>query len=63
MSVIYLHLAYEQYKTLEDQMRAFKETSHRSEGGFYHKSIRLQIDDNTIMEFHGPLVGGYGHNV
>jgi hypothetical protein len=42
-------------------MRAFVETTHTSEGGFYHKSIRLNIDDDTIIEFHGPLVGGYGH--
>lgn len=61
MTVQYIHLSYEAYKTLEEQMRAFKETSHRSEGGFYHKSIRLKIDDNLIMEFHGPLVGGDAH--
>lgn len=63
MSVIYLHLSYEDYKRLEEQMRAFDETQHTSTGGFYHKSIRLNVDDQTIMEFHGPLVGGYGHNV
>ena len=62
MSVVYLHLPYEHYKALEEQMRAFKETTHKSTGGFYHKSIRLKIDDSTIMEFHGPLVGGYGHD-
>lgn len=61
MSVIYMHLSYEHYKDLEKQMRAFEETSHTSTGGFYHKSIRLRIDDDTIIEFHGPLVGGYGH--
>jgi len=62
MAVIYMHLKYEDYKFLEQQMRAFKETEHKSTGGFYHKSIRVDIDDNTIIEFHGPLVGGYGHN-
>lgn len=61
MSVIYMHLPYEQYKRLQQQMQEFKETSHTSTGGFYHKSIRLNIDDTTIIEFHGPLVGGYGH--
>ena len=61
MSVIYMHLTYEHYKELERQMREFKETSHTSTGGFYHKSIRLSIDRDTIIEFHGPLVGGYGH--
>jgi len=61
MSVIYMHLSYEHYKNLETQMKAFEETSHTSTGGFYHKSVRLQIDDDTIIEFHGPLVGGYGH--
>jgi len=61
MSVMYIHLAYEQYREVERQMKEFKETSHKSTGGFYHKSIRLKVDDNLIMEFHGPLVGGYGH--
>lgn len=61
MSVIYIHLSYEDYKQLEEQMRAFQETEHTSTEGFYHKSIRLRIDGTTVMEFHGPLVGGYGH--
>jgi hypothetical protein len=62
MSVIYIHLSYENYKRLEAQMRTFKETSHTSTpGGFYHKSIRLNVDDSTIIEFHGPLAGGEGH--
>lgn len=62
MSVIYMHLQYEEYKELERQMRAFAETSHKSTGGFYHKSIRLKLNESTILEFHGPLVGGYGHD-
>ena len=61
MSVIYTHLTYENYKKLEDQMRAFAETTHKSEGGFYHKSIRLVLAPDLIWEIHGPLVGGYGH--
>lgn len=61
MSIVYIHLDYEHYKDLERQMRKFKETSHKSTGGFYHKSIRLKIDNSAIFEFHGPLVGGYGH--
>ena len=62
MAVQYMHLTYEEYKELEAQMRQFAETSHKSEGGFYHKSIRLTICADLIIEFHGPLVGGYGHN-
>lgn len=61
MSVLYLHVDYEGYKAVEDQMRAFKETAHKSTGGFYHKSIRLKISPDLILEVHGPLVGGYGH--
>ena len=57
-----MHLTHEEYKSLEEQMKKFKETVHKSEGGFYHKSIRLRMTDDLIMEFHGPLVGGYGHN-
>ena len=62
MTVQYIHMTYEEYKQLEAQMKEFKETSHKSEGGFYHKSIRLRIGQDLVMEFHGPLVGGYGHN-
>ena len=62
MSVIYAHLNYEDYKNLEQQMRAFAETTHQSTGGFYHKSIRLRINPSLVIEFHGPLVGGYGHD-
>jgi len=61
MSVIYTHLTYEDFKGLEKQMKEFKETTHRTEGGFYHKSIRLKVGPDLIMEFHGPMVGGYGH--
>lgn len=62
-AIIYTHLSYEDYKALERQMCAFKdrETTHKTEGGFYHKSIRIKINEDLIMEFHGPLVGGYGH--
>ncbi len=62
MAVQYTHLSYEEYKALQQQMKEFKETTHKSTGGFYHKSIRLTVSDGFIMEFHGPLVGGYGHN-
>ncbi len=58
--IMYLHLDYETFKALEKQCKAFKETSHRTEGGFYHKSLRLNLN-GLIIEFHGPLVGGYGH--
>jgi len=63
MTVQYIHLGHEDFKNLEKQMKAFRETTHKTEGGFYHKSIRLSIDEHLIMEFHGPLVGGYGHSV
>ncbi len=56
MAVQYIHITYEEYKVLEQQMREFSETVHKSTGGFYHKAIRLKICDGLIMEFHGPLV-------
>lgn len=62
MAVVYMHLTYEEYKDLERQMREFRETTHKSEGGFYHKSLRVKAGEDLIIEFHGPLVGGYGHN-
>jgi len=61
MPVIYCHLTYEQFKGLEAQCKEFHETTHKTEGGFYHKSFRMLVDDSLIIEFHGPLVGGYGH--
>jgi hypothetical protein len=61
MSVLYLHVSYEDYKSLEEQMRAFRETAHTSTGGFYHKSIRLKVNHDLIIEVHAPMVGGYGH--
>lgn len=62
MAVIYMHLKYEDYKMLEDQMKAFRETTHTTTGGFHHKSIRIHVDNVLTIEFHGPLVGGYGHD-
>ncbi len=60
MTVQYIHLAYEDYKNLEEQMKKFAETTHTTtgQGNFYHKAIRLQITPNLTMEFHGPLVRG-----
>jgi hypothetical protein len=57
---MYLHCAYEDFKALEEQMKAFKETTHKTTSGFYHKSVRIKLS-GLIIEFHGPLVGGYGH--
>lgn len=58
--VQYMHLSHEDYKALEAQMKEFKETTHTTTTGFYHKSIRLRLS-NFIVEYHGPQVGGYGH--
>ena len=53
---IYMGLSYEDYKEVERQMKEFGETSHKTEPGFYHKSIRLRITQDVVFEFHGPLV-------
>lgn len=59
MTVCYMHLTYEHYKDLERQMRKFAETTHtNTPGPFYHKSIRLSIGPDFILEFHGPNVRG-----
>ena len=59
MNVAYMHLDYESYKELEKQMRVFAETTHiNTPGPFYHKSIRLRISPDFIIEFHGPNVRG-----
>lgn len=52
---IYIRLGYREYKEVERQMREFKETSHTSVDGYYHKSIRIKVGD-VEFEFHGPLV-------
>lgn len=56
MTVMYVQLDYEAYKSMEEQMRAFREAVCTSTGGFYHKAIRLKISNDLILEFHGPLV-------
>lgn len=61
MDVLYMQLTYENYKALEAQMKTFRETTHTATPGpFYHKSIRLKISDETVIEFHGPNVRGEG---
>lgn len=55
MACFYIQLNYEEYKALERAIREYKETEHKTVTGFYHKSIRLPVGDNT-MEFHGPIV-------
>jgi hypothetical protein len=62
MTVLYIHLDYDAFKALEAAAKAWKETQHTTTPpGFYHKSVRLPIGPDTIIEFHGPLVGGAGH--
>lgn len=59
MAVSYIHLSYEEYKRLEEQLRALRETTHTTTPGtFYHKSFRFEISNDFIIEFHGPLVRG-----
>ena len=54
--VLYMQLAHEAYKSLEEQCKAFNETTHTTVTGFYHKSIRLRIGEGLIVEYHGPIV-------
>lgn len=61
MAVIYTHVTYEEFKAVEKAMKEFKETTHQTTPGFYHKSIRMPISKDLILEIHAPLVGGYGH--
>jgi hypothetical protein len=58
-ATMYLQLGYDDYKQIEEQMKAFKETTHVSTPGpFYHKSIRIKVNDGLVVEFHGPNVRG-----
>lgn len=56
---IYMQLDYDEYKYLEEQCLAFAEREHRStddDGLMYHKSFRIEIGDDLVIEFQGPLV-------
>ena len=57
---LYVHLTYDQYKQLEEELRNFAtlETIHDGEGkrkDLYHASLRFHLGDITV-EAHGPLV-------
>ncbi len=56
MADIYIHLTFDEYKALEEQMKSFAETNHGDGTDWYHKSIRLKIGEELTMEFHGPNV-------
>ncbi len=58
MNDLYMRVTYEQYKSLEDQLRRWEEieTTHKTVDGGYHKALRLHITDSLIIEFMGPLV-------
>ena len=53
---VYLRLSYDEYKAVERQMREVKESVHTSVDGYYHKSIRIQVGEGLLLEFHGPIV-------
>jgi len=52
---LYVTLSYDEYKELEQQCKAFNETTHGEGTEWYHKSLRLKVGTVT-WEFHGPLV-------
>ena len=56
MADLYMNLSYDQWKALEEQMKAFQETSHGKGTEYYHKSIRIKVTDDLNIEFHGPNV-------
>jgi len=53
---LYASMSHEDYKRMEKAMKEFKETTHTTETGFYHKSIRIPLSDTSVIEFHGPIV-------
>lgn len=53
---MYISMDHESYKAIEKQMKEFNETTHTTETGFYHKSIRIVLNEGTVIEFHGPIV-------
>lgn len=59
MPEIYVRLSYRDYKAFEDAVKAFKETTHTTVTGFYHKSLRLPLGDGLELEVHGPTVKAF----
>ena len=55
MADMYMNLSYDEWKVMESQMKAFKETEHGKGTEYYHKSLRINLGGTTI-EFHGPVV-------
>lgn len=57
MADIYMNLNYDDYKSLEEQLRnwAERETAHTTVDGFYHKSLSFRVA-GIRFEFHGPNV-------
>ena len=55
MADLYMNLSYNEWKVMEAQMKAFKETEHGKGTEYYHKSLRITLGEITI-EFHGPVV-------
>ena len=58
MNDLYMRLTYEQYKSLEDQLRRWEEieTTHQTVEGGYHKALRLRVTESLIIEFQGPML-------
>jgi hypothetical protein len=52
---MYFKLSYDEWKGLEEAMKAFNETSHGEGTEWYHKAVRIPVGELTI-EFHGPGV-------
>ena len=53
---LYFNLDYNAFKALEKAMKEFPETSHGEGTDWYHKSVRIPVGDNLMLEFHGPGV-------
>lgn len=51
----YIQLTYDEWKLLEEQCKAFKETTHGKGTPYYHKSFRLSVGE-AVWEFHAPTV-------
>lgn len=60
MADLYMNLTYDEYKSLEAQIKDYKETFHTSMSKdnrqFYHKSLVFHVA-GLRLEFHGPNVG------
>ncbi len=56
MADLYINVNYEEWKRIEKQFKAWEETEHGAGTEYYHKALRVKVNDDLSIEFHAPVV-------